>query len=61
MKRYRLLKDYPGYKAGNILCKRENRLMHEYYQFDENSPLIKEDYLKKYPDWFEEVKEEGSK
>ena len=54
MKQYKVIKDIPGIKAGEIL--KEN-MDTGYFSTGENSRIYEKEYLKRYPDFFEEVKE----
>lgn len=56
MKQYRLLKDFPHVKAGTILPHLNAGL----YGIDDEV-VFHEDFMKEYPDWFEEVIEQKMK
>lgn len=53
MKKYKLLKDIPGFKSGALLTDQSNT---DCFSLEnDNCRSYSEEYLKRYPDFFEEV------
>lgn len=57
MKKYKLLKDIPWHKAGEILIKVYLDWVNDWYWFKWSEWAYHESFIKKQTKWFEEVKE----